>query len=71
VAGIAAANAQEPCENIGAASVGLMPAPAFRTARIVSVPLVNAAQTMVAVWQGVRGSTVVIDSPASLSAIFD
>jgi hypothetical protein len=26
-------------------------------------------QTVTATWQGIRGSTVVIDSPASLSAI--
>ena len=41
------------------------------TTLVVSVPLTNAAQTIVAVWQGVRGSTVIIDTPASLSAILD
>ena len=41
------------------------------TTLVVSVPLVNAAQTVVAVWQGVRGSNVIIDTPASLSAILD
>jgi len=41
------------------------------TTLVVSVPLANAAQTVVAVWNAVRGSTVVIDSPASLSAILD
>ncbi len=41
------------------------------TTLVVSVPLANAAQTIAAVWQGVRGSTVIIDSPASLSAILD
>jgi hypothetical protein len=50
-----------------------VPAAAGRipTTLVVSVPLVNAAQTIAAVWQGVRGSTVIIDTPASLSAILD
>jgi len=39
------------------------------TTLVVSVPLVNAAQTVAAVWYGVRGSTVIIDTPATLSAI--
>ena len=39
------------------------------TTLVVSVPLVNAAQTVTAVWQSVRGSTVIIDSPATLSAL--
>lgn len=38
---------------------------------VASVPLVNSAQVVTAVWSGVRGSTVLIDSPASLSAILD
>jgi hypothetical protein len=33
--------------------------------------LVNAAQTVAAVWQGVRGSDVIIDTPATLGAILD
>ncbi len=37
------------------------------TTLVVSVPLTGAAQTVQAVWQGIRGSTVIIDSPASLS----
>jgi mannose-binding lectin len=41
------------------------------TTLVVSVPLVNAAQTVAGVWYGVRGSTVIIDTPASLSAILD
>jgi hypothetical protein len=41
------------------------------TTLVVSVPLANAAQTIAGVWYGVRGSTVIIDSPASLSAILD
>ena len=41
------------------------------TTLVVSVPLVNAAQTIAAVWAGVRGSTVIIDTPATLSAILD
>ena len=38
------------------------------TTLVVGVPLANEPQTIVAVWSGVRGSTVVIDTPASLSA---
>src|SRR5687767_4256355 len=38
------------------------------TTLIVSVPLASAAQQIVALWSGVRGSTVIIDSPATLSA---
>jgi hypothetical protein len=41
------------------------------TTLVVAVPLINKAQTVQAMWSGVRGSTVHIDSPASLSAIFD
>ena len=41
------------------------------TTLVISVPLMNAPQTIVAVWSGVRGSTAIIDSPASLSAILD
>ena len=41
------------------------------TTLVVSVPLVNAPQTVTAVWQAIRGSTIVIDTPASLSAILD
>jgi hypothetical protein len=37
----------------------------------VGVPLGNSAQTIQAVWYGVRGSTVIIDSPATLTAIMD
>jgi len=39
------------------------------TTLVVSVPLINAAQTVTAMWFGVRGSTVHIDTPATLSAI--
>jgi hypothetical protein len=49
------------------ASTGRIP-----TTLVVSVPLTQAgAQTIQAVWYGVRGSTVIIDSPATLSAVFD
>lgn len=41
------------------------------TTLVVSVPLANAAQTVAGVWFGVRGSTVIIDTPATLSAILD
>jgi mannose-binding lectin len=47
-------------------SFGRMP-----TTLVVSVPLANSPQTVVAVWAGVRGSTVIIDTPATLSAILD
>jgi hypothetical protein len=39
------------------------------TTLVVSVPLAGAAQTVAAVWFGVRGSTVIIDTPATLSAV--
>jgi hypothetical protein len=49
------------------ASTGRIP-----TTLVVSVPLTQTgAQTIQAVWYGVRGSTVIIDSPATLSAVFD
>jgi mannose-binding lectin len=49
------------------ASTGRIP-----TTLVVSVPLTQAGpQTVQAVWYGVRGSTVIIDSPATLSAVFD
>ncbi len=41
------------------------------TTLVVAVPLANNAQTVNAVWFGVRGSTVIIDSPASMTALFD
>jgi Bc2L-like protein len=45
-------------------SIGRVP-----TTLVLSVPLANKPQTIVGVWSGVRGSTVVIDTPATLSAI--
>jgi Bc2l-C, N-terminal domain len=39
------------------------------TTLVVSVPLALTTQTVAAVWFGVRGSTVIIDTPATLSAI--
>ncbi len=41
------------------------------TTLIISVPLANAPQAIVALWSGVRGSTAIIDTPATLSAILD
>ena len=38
---------------------------------VVGVPLGNKPQTITGMWQNVRGSNVVIDSPATLSAILD
>jgi hypothetical protein len=40
------------------------------TPLVVGVPLTLNQQKIVAVWYGVRGSTVKLDSPATLSAIF-
>jgi hypothetical protein len=39
------------------------------TTLVVSVPLGLKPLTIQAVWQGIRGSTVIIDSPSSLSAV--
>ena len=41
------------------------------TTLVLSVPLSDKPQTIVAVWSSVRGSTVVIDTPATLSVILD
>ena len=46
------------------ASYGRIP-----TTLVVGVPLAMTAQTITAMWQNVRGSTVIIDSPATLSAL--
>jgi hypothetical protein len=51
---------------------GIQAPPSFNrmpTTPVVAVPLTLTAQTVVALWSGVRGSTVIIDSPATLSAI--
>jgi hypothetical protein len=45
-------------------STGRMP-----TTLIVGVPLGNHKQVILGMWSGVRGSTVIIDTPATLSAI--
>jgi hypothetical protein len=39
------------------------------TTLVVAVPLTTAPQTVQAMWSGVRGSTVIIDSPATLSVV--
>jgi len=39
------------------------------TTLVVSVPLSDTSQTLNAMWYGVRGSNVTIDSPATLCAI--
>jgi hypothetical protein len=41
------------------------------TTLVVGVPLANQAQTIQAMWSGVRGATVMLDSPASLSVLMD
>jgi mannose-binding lectin len=47
-------------------SYGRMP-----TTLVVNVPLAGKPQAVAAVWSGVRGSTVIIDTPATLTAILD
>jgi len=39
------------------------------TTLVAAVPLTTGKQTVTAVWSGIRGSTVVIDSPATLTAL--
>lgn len=58
------------CVDRAARPEGLQLRVCIPTTLVVSVPLVNAAQTVAAVWLGVRGSTV-IRTPASLGAILD
>jgi hypothetical protein len=51
---------------------GIQAPPSFNrmpTTLVVSVPLIQQAQVIEGLWSGVRGSTVIIDSPATLSAI--
>jgi hypothetical protein len=51
---------------------GIAQPPSFNrmpTTLVVIVPLGIKPQKVQGMWQGVRGSTVIIDSPASLSAI--
>ncbi|MEA2842154.1 MAG: archaeal flagellar protein FlaF [Methylobacteriaceae bacterium] len=40
------------------------------TTLVIGVPLTMTKQVVAAVWQNVRGSTVMMDSPATLSAIY-
>ena len=39
------------------------------TTLVAGIPLGSTAQTIQAVWSSVRGSTVIVDTPASLTAI--
>jgi mannose-binding lectin len=51
---------------------GIQVPPSFNrmpTTLVVAVPLTLQAQVIEGLWSGVRGSTVIIDSPATLSAI--
>lgn len=48
------------------ASAGRIP-----TTLVVAIPLTGATQTVNAVWYGIRSSTVVIDTPATITALFD
>jgi hypothetical protein len=49
----------------GSATGGRMP-----TTLVVGVPLRTKNQTVQAMWHNVRGSTVIVDSPCTLSAIY-
>jgi len=49
----------------GSATGGRMP-----TTLVVGVPLRTKNQTVTAMWHNVRGSTVIVDSPCTLSAIY-
>jgi hypothetical protein len=40
------------------------------TTLVLGVPLANQKQTILGMWSGVRGSTVIVDTPATLSATF-
>ena len=40
------------------------------TTLVVCVPLTMTKQTVQAMWHNVRGSTVILDSPSTLSAIY-
>lgn len=40
------------------------------TTLVLSIALTDTNQTITAMWCGVRGSTVIIDTPATLTAIF-
>ena len=40
------------------------------TTLVVGVPLANTPQTVTALWSGIRGSKVILDSPATLSGVF-
>jgi len=39
------------------------------TTLVVGVPLITQTQTVLGLWAGVRGSNVIIDTPATLSAV--
>ena len=41
------------------------------TTLVLSVPLGSKRQTIMGMWSGIRGSTVIIDSPATLSALLN
>jgi hypothetical protein len=41
------------------------------TTLVVGVPLTQKPQEIVALWCGIRGSKVIIDSPSTLSAFID
>jgi hypothetical protein len=46
------------------ASTGRIP-----TTLVLNVPLGKEPQTIIGMWSGIRGSTVIIDTPATLSAV--
>jgi hypothetical protein len=63
---VSAVTASFTYNEVNPASTGRIP-----TMLVVGVPLGNKAQAIQAVWYGVRGSTVHIDSPATLTALLD
>lgn len=69
ILGIAVNGVQSPV--IASFTYGIQNPPSTNrmpTTLVVGVPLTATPQTVVALWSGVRGSTVQLDTPATLSA---
>lgn len=59
---------------IASFTYGIGAPPSFNrmpTTLVVNVPLGLKPQKIQAMWQGIRGSTVILDSPASLTGLID
>jgi mannose-binding lectin len=59
---------------IASFTYGIVAPPSFNrmpTTLVVNVPLGLKPQKIQAMWQGIRGSTVILDSPASLTGLID